>query len=160
MVNTAVLALDQSSSHVGWASFLNGKLESWGTLIPDPPNYNLLRAWVKDFIGQFRHEGYTVDVLCENVYFNKTNPHTFEVLCICRGHLHAATMDMNAGWTIVNSQHALSVFTGLPASTRREDRKKAIMMKASEITGERPNEHESDAIAIGFAFLHDKQKGR
>lgn len=158
----ALIALDQSSSAVGWVVFLNGEFESSGVLKPDPPDYDLLRGWVKDMTGTLQGEGYAVDVCVEGIYlkFFKGKPQvqTYKVLAQCQAHIWAASRDMGCKVTEVTAYDAMKTLTGInQVATKTEIRKAAMKEHAAEFLGYEVSEHESDALGIALYFLEQKQ---
>ena len=152
----ATLALDQSTSAIGYCTIIGSELESWGLLKPDWPRLDMVRSFVKDYCQQFRAEGYEPIVVVENIYLG-LNANTFRQLAILMGHIQAATYDCGAEFETVTANEALFALTGIQTSPRnpvkRERRKALIIEAASSLAGEKLKEDTADAVAIGLAYL-------
>lgn len=168
----ALIALDQSSKAVGWVVFIDGVFESSGVLKPDPPDYDLLRVWMKDMIGQLRAEGNEVEVVVESVYLasypvrdKKTGriimqpqAQTFKVLVQTQSHVWAATREMGIPVCEMTAFDAMKALTGINnIATKREVRKAAMIENAERLLGTTVTEHQADAYGLALAFLQNKQ---
>lgn len=158
----ALVALDQSSHAVGWVVFLNGEFESSGVLKPDPPNFDLLRHWVKDMVGTLKNEGYDVTVAVESIYLaffgGKPQAQTFKVLAQTQAHIWAAAREMGVEVVEVSAYNAMKTLTGInKVATKREVRKAAMIEAATEFIGQEVSEHEADALGIALCFLEQQQ---
>lgn len=158
MSKRALVALDQSSSAVGWCVFLDGDFESSGVLKPDKPDFDMLRLWVKDMVSTLQNEGYDTLVAVESIYLaifkGKPQAQTFKVLAQTQAHIWAAARDMKANVVEVTAFDAMKTLTGINnIATKREVRKSAMMSAAKDLIGYEVSEHESDAIGIALACL-------
>jgi len=154
----ALIALDQSSSAVGWVVFLNGVFESSGVLKPDPPHFDLLRYWVKDMVGTLKDDGYTVEVAVESIYMaiygGRPQVQTFKVLAQTQAHIWAAARDMKVEVSEVTAYDAMKSLTGInKVATKRDVRKEAMIANATRLIGQPVSEHESDAYGLALAYL-------
>ena len=158
----ALIALDQSSTHVGWCVFLNGVFESSGVLKPDPPNYDLLRYWVKDMVGQLKAEGYEVTVAVESIYLaffgGRPQAQTYKVLAQTQAHIWAAAREMHTEVVEISAYNAMRTLTGITkVATKREIRKAAMISHAKDFIGHEVSEHESDALGLALYWLEQEQ---
>lgn len=168
----ALIALDQSSTNVGWVVFLDGVFESSGVLKPDPVDYDLLRFWVKDMIGTLKTDGYEVDVAVESIFLKsypvkdkktgkmKMQPQaqTFKVLAQIQAHVWASARDMGCKVTEITAFYAMKTLTGInEVATKTEIRKAAMKKHAEEFLGYEVSEHEADALGIALYFLEQQQ---
>jgi len=163
-VTKAILALDQSTSKIGWVVLIGNDVDSFGEFDPDKPHFDDVRAWVKDMAGTLKAQGHDVTVVVEDVYLakyydSKTKQwryqvHTYDVLHSIREHIHAAARDVGADYLVVKPYDAMVALSGVTdPKTKREDRKR-IMKAAAELTlNEKASEHVSDALGIAFAAL-------
>ena len=158
-VNYGILSLDQSTAQIGHSSWINSKLESWGNFKPDWPHLDFVRSFIKDYCQQFRAEGLAPCVVIEDIYM--LNVVTFKQLAILRGHIEAATYDCGAELQVITANSALFALTGMKSSPRnpikRPERKRLIIEAASKLTGATIQEDAADSIAIGLAYLKQKQ---
>lgn len=158
----ALIALDQSSKAVGWVVFLDGEFESSGVLKPDPPNFDLLRTWVKDMVSSLRNEGYVPEVIVESIYLaffgGKPQAQTFKVLSQTQAHIWAAARDSGVNVVEVSAYDAMRSLTGITkVATKREVRKEAMITAAKDFIGYDVSEHESDALGLALHFLETEQ---
>lgn len=158
----ALVALDQSSKAVGWVVFLDGAFESSGVLKPDPPNFDLLRLWVKDMVSTLKNEGYDVTVAVESIYLaffgGKPQAQTFKVLAQTQAHIWAAARDSGVEVVEVSAYDAMHTLTGInKVATKREVRKAAMIDAAKEFIGYEVSEHESDALGLALYMMEQKQ---
>lgn len=147
-----ILALDQSTKMVGHSTWVNGTLESWGQFKPDFPRLDYLRNFVRDYCYQFKAEGRSPVVVCEDIYYSK-NVLTFRQLSILLGHIQAVTYDSGAEFCLITADEALYAITGKRERLVREVRKQTITALASRMAGRPLRQDESDSIAVGVAYL-------
>ena len=152
----AIVALDQSTTKIGWVVLIGKDVESFGELDPDKPHYDLVRTWIRDMAGTLMAQGYKVTVVVEDVYLatwnSKPQVHVYDVLLSIREHIHAATRDIGAGYLVVKPYDALVALSGVTdPKTKRENRKR-IMIAAAELTlNEKVSEHVADSLGLAFA---------
>jgi len=164
----AIFALDQSTTHIGHAIFLEGVLDIYGEGIADPPHYDLVRKWVRSHIKILQDDGYNVTCAVETLHLhyypvknNKTGRvdrkpqvQVFEKLVRAQSHIWAASRDMGCSVVQVTPYDAMRILTGISdIKTKREDRKTAMVLHASKMLGETVSDHVADAVGIGMAYL-------
>lgn len=143
-------------------------IESYGEERADPPNYDLVRDWVRDHIGTLQDEGYHVICVVEDLYLNyypvrnnktgrverKPQVKVFETLVRVQSHIWAAARDMKCQVEVITPYEAMHVLTGITdVKTKREIRKAHMVKCASEMLGTTVSDHVADALGIGLAFL-------
>lgn len=149
-----LLALDQSSTHVGYAIFKNGVLTHWDEFVPDPIHYDALRAEVRRLIAKHSIDTVVVETIYLAFFGGKVQAQVFKVLATVKAHIWAAARDAGCEVVEVSAYHAMRALTGITkVATKREVRKAAMIEGALKLTGEVVSHHTADSIGLGLAHL-------
>ena len=155
----AILAIDQAvgafsknthtHSMIGWAVILDGDIESFGEVDPDPPNYISVCAWLVDAIGTLKSQGYDVTVAIETVYAGPNRDVSLKLSHI-QGYVHGVAISLGVGYQEVTPLQSQKRLTGVTSRVKSEDRKRLMVEAAERLMGESMSSHEADAIGIGL----------
>ena len=155
---TNLLALDQSSTHVGYAIFKDGVLTHWDEFVPDSPNYDALRKFIKKTIKENAIDIVIVETIYLAFFRGKVQAQVFKVLATVKAHIWAAARDAGCEVVEVSAYHAMRALTGITkVATKREVRKAAMIEGALKLTGEAVSDHVADAVGLGLAYIQSLQ---
>jgi Holliday junction resolvasome RuvABC endonuclease subunit len=153
-----LLALDQSSTHVGYAIFKDGILAHWDEFKPDPPHYDALRTEVRRLILEHSIDTVVVETIYLAFFGGKVQAQVFKVLATVKAHIWAAARDAGCEVVEVSAYHAMKALTGITkVATKREVRKAAMIEGAFKLTGEVVSDHVADAVGLGLAYIQSLQ---
>lgn len=146
-----VIALDPSSSNVGWATFLDGEYMNSGVFTPSGKTEQRvfkIFQWVNDTVRMWNYRDSDTTVVIEEPAGSHKNAKTDRLLARVGGIIESV-MWMN-GWRVARVWPSQVKATGVC---------KDHLDAAAAIAGRGVGPDEADAIGVGLAYFAQVKKG-